>query len=177
MIILPLLKHFAEPLFQSQKLLCIGWRLVSSIIEQRPERLGNLSAERRRGGLLILPLLKHFAEPLVQSLKLLWIGWRLVSLIEQPPGLGKVLLNAHLPGLDRLILFQAGVLHLRQSCYTGWITISRVHTSLTSNCIVKNPAPIHAAGHRVEILPRAPRPLSSRVPAPGGRLSGFRRCV
>ncbi|BAV50380.1 Uncharacterized protein MLTONO_5478 [Mesorhizobium loti] len=42
MITLPLLKHFAEPLFQSQKLLWIGWRLVSSIIEQRPQGLGNL---------------------------------------------------------------------------------------------------------------------------------------
>ncbi|MGX5830900.1 hypothetical protein [Mesorhizobium sp. 14Argb] len=41
MIILPSLKHLAKPLFQSQKLLWIGWRLVGSIIEQRPERLGN----------------------------------------------------------------------------------------------------------------------------------------
>ncbi|BCG82708.1 MULTISPECIES: hypothetical protein [unclassified Mesorhizobium] len=127
LIILPSLKHFAEPLFQSQKLLWIGWRLVNSIIEQRPERLGHL---------IILPSLKHFAEPLFQSQKLLWIGWRLVSLIEQPPGLGKVLLKAHLPGLDRLPLFQAGVLHLRQSCYTG-CNFSLVHTSLASNCIVK----------------------------------------
>ncbi|BAV50379.1 Uncharacterized protein MLTONO_5477 [Mesorhizobium loti] len=93
-------------------------------------------AEKRRDGLIILPSLKHFAEPLFQSQKLLWIGWRLVSLIEQPPGLGKVLLKAHLPGLDRLPLFQAGVLHLRQSCYTG-CNFSLVHTSLASNCIVK----------------------------------------
>ncbi|MEI8696930.1 hypothetical protein [Mesorhizobium sp. ISC15] len=54
MIILPSLKHFAEPLFQSQKLLWIGWRLVSLIIEQRPERLGdpvtNLS---QRGGIAV----------------------------------------------------------------------------------------------------------------------------
>ncbi|ESX38137.1 hypothetical protein X762_31975 [Mesorhizobium sp. LSHC426A00] len=88
---------------------------------------------------MILPSLKHLAKPLFQSQKLLWIGWRLVSsTIEQrPERLGHVLLKAHSPGLDRLPVFQAGVLHLRQSCYTGWITISRVHTSLTSNCIVK----------------------------------------
>ncbi|WP_155923897.1 hypothetical protein, partial [Mesorhizobium sp. L103C120A0] len=42
LMILPSLKHLAKPLFQSQKLLWIGWRLVSSTIEQRPERLGHV---------------------------------------------------------------------------------------------------------------------------------------
>ncbi|MER9243217.1 hypothetical protein [Mesorhizobium sp. M0633] len=80
--------------------------------------------------MMILPSLKHLAKPLFQSQKLLWTGRRLVSsTIEQrPERLGHVLLKTHSPGLDRLPVFQAGVLHLRQSCYTGWITISRVHT-------------------------------------------------
>ncbi|WP_246696215.1 hypothetical protein [Mesorhizobium sp. SARCC-RB16n] len=41
LIILPSLKHLAKPVYQSQKLLWIGWRLVGLIIEQRPERVGN----------------------------------------------------------------------------------------------------------------------------------------
>ncbi|KAA3451433.1 hypothetical protein C7I87_06845 [Mesorhizobium sp. SARCC-RB16n] len=49
--------------------------------------------------------------------------------------LGHVLLKAQLPDLTSLPLFQAGVLHLPQSCYTEWITISWVHVSLTSKFI------------------------------------------
>ncbi|ESY88079.1 hypothetical protein X738_32720 [Mesorhizobium sp. LNHC209A00] len=128
---------------------------------------------------MILPSLKHLAKPLFQSQKLLWTGRRLVSsTIEQrPERLGHVLLKAHSPGLDRLPVFQAGVLHLRQSCYTGWITISRVHTSLTSNCIVKVLRQFTQRVIELRFLRRAPPLLPSRAPAPGGRLSGFQTCV
>ncbi|MHC2716029.1 hypothetical protein ACVIWV_005755 [Bradyrhizobium diazoefficiens] len=36
-----------------------------------------------------------------------------------------------LTGLARLRLFRSGVLHLRPSCYIKWITVLRVHVSLT----------------------------------------------
>ncbi|MEH2685321.1 hypothetical protein IQ17_02014 [Bradyrhizobium daqingense] len=46
--------------------------------------------------------------------------------------LGQVLLKALLPGLAGVRLFRDVVLHLRPSCYVGWIKVLPVHASLTS---------------------------------------------
>ncbi|ESX43634.1 hypothetical protein X761_32890 [Mesorhizobium sp. LSHC424B00] len=54
-MILPSLKHLAKPLFQSQKLIWTGRRLVSSTIEQRPERLGHVLLKAHSPPLARLP--------------------------------------------------------------------------------------------------------------------------